>query len=103
MLKHTREILRLDEYELALIRREGVQVFDRYGAPVNKTPQHVDWDPGAAEKGGYAHFMLKEIMEQPDVLRDTIRPRIKDGRIELGLTNITEADFQNCERIYIVA
>ena len=103
LLKHTREILRLDEYELALIRREGVQVFDRYGAPVNKTPQHVDWDPGAAEKGGYAHFMLKEIMEQPDVLRDTIRPRIKDGRIELGLTNITEADFQNCERIYIVA
>ena len=103
LLKHTREILRLDEYELALIRREGVQVFDRYGAPVNKTPQHVDRDPGAAEKGGYAHFMLKEIMEQPDVLRDTIRPRIKDGRIELGLTNITEADFQNCERIYIVA
>ena len=58
LLKHTRDILRLDEYELAVIRQDRVQVFDRYGDPVEKQIQHVDWDPGAAEKGGYAHFML---------------------------------------------
>ena len=103
LLKHTRDILRLDEYELAVIKQEGVQVFDRYGDPVQKAPQHVDWDPGAAEKGGYAHFMLKEIMEQAGVLRDTLRPRIRDGRVDLGLKHITPADFKACDRVYIVA
>ena len=103
LLKHTRNILRLGEYELAVIRKEGVEVFDRYGSPVHKQVQHVDWDVGAAEKGGYSHFMLKEIMEQASVLRDTIRPRIKDGHIDLGLEHITEADFREIDRIYVVA
>ncbi len=103
LLKHTRDILRLDEYELAVIRRDRVQVFDRYGDPVEKQVQHVDWDPGAAEKGGYAHFMLKEIMEQDRVLRDTLRPRIRDGQIQLALKHITPEDFRDCDRVYIVA
>ena len=103
LLKHTRDILRLDEYELAVIRRDRVQVFDRYGDPVEKQVQHVDWDPGAAEKGGYAHFMLKEIMEQDQVLRDTLRPRIRDGQIQLALKHITAEDFRDCDRVYIVA
>ena len=103
LLKHTRDILRLDEYELAVIRRDRVQVFDRYGDPVEKPVQHVDWDPGAAEKGGYAHFMLKEIMEQDRVLRDTLRPRIRDGQIQLALKHITAEDFRDCDRVYIVA
>ena len=103
LLKHTRDILRLDEYELAVIRQDRVQVFDRYGDPVEKQIQHVDWDPGAAEKGGYAHFMLKEIMEQDRVLRDTLRPRIRDGQIQLELKHITPEDFRDCDRVYIVA
>ncbi len=103
LLKHTRDILRLDEYEMAVIRQTGVQVFDRYGAPVHKEAQHVDWDVGAAEKGGYTHFMLKEIMEQANVLRDTLRPRVKEGAIDLGLTQLTEEDFRACDRVYIVA
>lgn len=103
LLKHTRDILRLDEYELAVIEREGVKIYDRYGAPVHKEALRVDWDPGAAEKGGYAHFMLKEIMEQAGVLRDTIHPRLKEGRIDLGLSHVTEADFMACDRVYIVA
>ncbi len=103
LLKHTRDILRLGEYELAVIRRDGVEVYDRYGAPVRKEVQHVDWDVGAAEKGGYTHFMLKEIMEQGAVLRDTLRPRIKEGAIDLGLSHITEEDFRSCDRVYIVA
>jgi len=103
LLKHTRDILRLDEYELAVIRQDRVQVFDRYGDPVEKPVQHVDWDPGAAEKGGYAHFMLKEIMEQDRVLRDTLRPRIREGQIQLELKHITPEDFRDCDRVYIVA
>ncbi len=103
LLKHTRDILRLDEYELAVIRQDRVQVFDRYGDPVEKQVQHVDWDPGAAEKGGYAHFMLKEIMEQDRVLRDTLRPRIREGQIQLELKHITPEDFRDCDRVYIVA
>ena len=103
LLKHTRDILRLDEYELAVIRQDRVQVFDRYGDPVEKQIQHVDWDPGAAEKGGYAHFMLKEIMEQDRVLRDTLRPRIREGQIQLELKHITPEDFRDCDRVYIVA
>lgn len=103
LLKHTRDILRLDEYELAVIRKDQVQVFDRYGDPVEKQVQHVDWDPGAAEKGGYAHFMLKEIMEQDRVLRDTLRPRIREGQIQLELKHITAEDFRDCDRVYIVA
>lgn len=103
LLKHTRDILRLDEYELAVIRQDRVQVFDRYGDPVEKQIQHVDWDPGAAEKGGYAHFMLKEIMEQDRVLRDTLRPRVREGQIQLELKHITPEDFRDCDRVYIVA
>ena len=103
LLKHTRDILRLDEYELAVIRQDRVQVFDRYGDPVEKQVQHVDWDPGAAEKGGYAHFMLKEIMEQDRVLRDTLRPRVRGGQIQLELKHITPEDFRDCDRVYIVA
>lgn len=97
LLKHTRDILRLDEYELAVIRQDRVQVFDRYGDPVEKQIQHVDWDPGAAEKGGYAHFMLKEIMEQDRVLRDTLRPRVREGQIQLELKHITPEDFRDCD------
>ena len=103
LLKHTRDILRLDEYELAVIRQDRVQVFDRYGDPVEKQIQHVDWDPGAAEKGGYPHFMLKEIMEQDRVLRDTLRPRVREGQIQLELKHITPEDFRDCDRVYIVA
>ena len=103
LLKHTRDILRLDEYELAVIRQDRVQVFDRYGDPVEKQIQHVDWDPGAAEKGGYAHFMLKEIMEQDRVLRDTLRPRVREGQIQLELKHIAPEDFRDCDRVYIVA
>ena len=103
LLKHTRDIVRLDEYELAVIRQDRVEVFDRYGDPVEKQVQHVDWDPGAAEKGGYAHFMLKEIMEQDRVLRDTLRPRIREGQIQLELKHITSQDFRDCDRVYIVA
>jgi glucosamine--fructose-6-phosphate aminotransferase (isomerizing) len=103
LLKHTREIMRLDERELAVLTRTGVSVYDRFGDPVEKAPEHIAWDVSAAEKGGYAHFMLKEIMEQPTAIRNTISPRIKDGEIDLGLMHITEEVIRAIDKIYIVA
>ena len=103
LLKHTREIVRLEERELAVLTREGVSVYDRFGDPVEKTPEHIAWDVDAAEKGGYSHFMLKEIMEQPAAIRNTISPRIKDGGIDLGLTHLTPDVIRAIDKIYIVA
>ena len=103
LLKHTREIVRLDERELAVLTRAGVSVYDRFGDPVEKVPEHIAWDVSAAEKGGYAHFMLKEIMEQPTAIRNTISPRIKDGEIDLGLVHITEEVIRAIDKINIVA
>ena len=88
LLKHTREIMRLDERELAVLTRTGVSVYDRFGDPVEKAPEH---------------FMLKEIMEQPTAIRNTISPRIKDGEIDLGLMHITEEVIRAIDKIYIVA
>ncbi len=103
LLRHTREIVRLGERELAVLTREGVSVYDRFGSPVRKLPERIAWDAGSAEKGGYAHFMLKEIMEQPSAIRSAISPRLRGGRIELGLSHITEDVIRSINRIYIVA
>ncbi len=103
LLKHTREIVRLGERELAVLTREGISVYDRFGDPVEREPEYIAWDVSAAEKGGYAHFMLKEIMEQPEAIRNTLSPRVRDGKIELGLTRITEEVIRGIDKIYIVA
>ena len=103
ILKHTREVIRLDEYDMAVLTAESVKIYNRYGEELHKNTEHIQWDADAAEKGGYPHFMLKEIMEQPDVIRNTVRPRIKDGRIELGLTHISPDDIAACDRIFILA
>ncbi|HWS30700.1 MAG TPA: glutamine--fructose-6-phosphate transaminase (isomerizing) [Clostridia bacterium] len=103
ILSYTREVVRLNEYEFAVLTREGVTIFDRYGERVKKEPEHITWDAGAAEKGGYPHFMLKEIMEQPAVIKSTLGPRIHKGRIDLELKHITEDDLKNVDRVYIVA
>ena len=103
LLKHTRRIIRLGERELAVIRKDGVTIFDKDSNTVKREPVMVTWDADSAEKGGYDHFMLKEIMEQPDAVRRTIAPRIQHGRVELGLKRITEAAIRSIERVYIVA
>lgn len=76
LLEHTREVYYLDEKELAVLYADHVDLFNFDGDKVIKTPSHVDWDMDAAEKGGYEHFMIKEIHEQPKGLRDTMRPRV---------------------------
>ena len=103
ILRHTRSIIRLDEYDMAIIKTDSVTVKNRYGEVVEKSIEHITWDAQSAEKGGYQHFMLKEIMEQPEVIKNTVHPRIKDGKIDLGLEHITAEDIQNADRVYIVA
>ncbi len=89
ILSKTRDIYRLNDNEIAVIRREGVRIYDMDKELVPKEPVHVEWDVSAAEKGGYEHFMAKEIMEQPKAVRDTLSPRIQNGRIVLDNITLT--------------
>lgn len=80
LLEYTRDVYYLDEKEIAVLYNDHVSLFNFEGEKIVKKPSHVEWDMEAAEKGGYEHFMIKEIHEQPKALRDTMRPRIvKDG------------------------
>ncbi|MCI1982556.1 MAG: glutamine--fructose-6-phosphate transaminase (isomerizing) [Oscillospiraceae bacterium] len=103
ILGKTRDIYRLKENEIAVVEKTGVTVYNPKKVFVSKTPCHIDWDVSAAEKGGYDHFMAKEIMEQPKAVRDTISPRIKNGRIVLDDIQLTEEQLRNLSRIFIVA
>ncbi|MDO4568375.1 MAG: glutamine--fructose-6-phosphate transaminase (isomerizing) [Clostridia bacterium] len=103
ILKHTRRVFRLNEGEMAVITKDCVSVTDEYGMGVDKTVTEVTWDADAAEKGGYEHFMIKEILEQPEVIQKTANPRIVDGRIDMGLKRITREDLRGVDNICIVA
>ena len=94
ILKYTRKVYFLDDKEIALIFRDRVNIINQYGEKVKKEVFEVTWDVEAAEKGGYQHFMLKEIHEQPKALRDTLTSRIKVGRIELDDINITSLSLK---------
>ncbi len=103
IIEYTREIYILEDKEVVVLKKDGVKVFNIYGVPVSKEIFHVNWDVAAAEKSGYEHFMMKEMCEEPKVVRDTISPRIKDGRIVLDNISITAEDLAGIEKIYIVA
>ncbi len=103
ILEYTRNIYILEDKEVAILKRESVQVFNSLGAPVKKEVFKVDWDVEAAEKGGFEHFMMKEMYEEPKVVRDTINPRIKNDELVLDSINITKEDIEKLEKIYIVA
>lgn len=103
ILSRTRDIYRLNENEIAVIQKTGVSVYDLDKKPIAKKPSHVDWDISAAEKGGFSHFMAKEIMEQPKAVRNTISPRIKDGHIVLDNITLTKQQIERFSKIFIVA
>ena len=103
LIRHTRDIAYMDDGELAILSRSGIRVYDRQLRPVEKKHHHVDWEVDAAEKGGYDHFMLKEIMEQPEALRRAISPRVKDGRIVFGDLKLPAEKMREFTRIFIVA
>ena len=93
----------LEDRELARVTREGVQIFDEYGMAVARSLFHVDWDMASAEKGGYAHFMLKEIHEEPIALRETFQPRIGDnGRVDLTEIGLDDDALRAVGRVIIV-
>ncbi len=103
LIKYTREVSYLDDGDVAVLTDDGIQVFDVYQRPVQKEVSHVDWKISAAEKGGYEHFMFKEIMEQPKAIRDTVFPRIRDGRVVLEELDLTPEYIENLDKIYVIA
>ena len=103
LLRHTRDIMYMDDGELAVITAGGIRVYDERRRPVEKEHQHIDWDVDAAEKGGYDHFMLKEIHEQPDAIARAITGRIQNGRVVLSDLTMTDREIRELGRICIVA
>ena len=103
ILNHTRDIYRLDDDEIVVLKKDSVQVFNMDKEPVEKKVTHVEWDISAAEKGGYEHFMAKELMEQPKAVRDTISPRLRGGRVVFDEISLTPEQIRSFSKIFIVA
>ncbi len=105
ILYHTRDIFFLADGDMAIVTLSGVELTDFDGKPIQRQVQHVTWDPIMAEKGGFKHFMLKEIYEQPRAVRDTTLGRISldSGQIYLDQMQISEAEFRAAKKINIVA
>ena len=103
IIKHTRDVAYMEDGEVAVLTREGIEVYDALEQKVEKKHFTIDWEVSAAEKGGYQHFMLKEIMEQPEALRCAISPRIKDGRVIFDDLKLPVEKMREFTRIFIVA
>ncbi len=105
ILGYTRDMFFLADGDMAILTREGVHLTDFNGRPVKRQVSHILWDPIMAEKGGYKHFMLKEIFEQPRAVRDTTLGRVgqESGRIFLDEMDITEREFKEFRQVRIVA
>lgn len=104
LLKYVREIYLIENNETLVVTKDDIKIFDEDGNRVKRDVFHVTWDADAAEKGGYEHFMLKEIHEQPKGLEDTLNKRLKDGNIiNLDGINMTKKDIEGFNKVYIVA
>jgi glucosamine--fructose-6-phosphate aminotransferase (isomerizing) len=105
ILNHTRDMIFLNDGDVAILTPEGITLTDFDGRKVQRALSHILWDPISAEKGGYKHFMLKEIFEQPRAVKDTLVGRIgqESGRVFLDEVDISEADFRQFQQVKIVA
>ncbi len=105
ILQHTRDVFYLGEREIAILTKDSVRVTDFDGNAVEPKQQRITWDPIMAEKGGFKHFMLKEIFEQPRAVRDTVQGRISldDGKVYLDEMDISEEEFREITSIKIAA
>ncbi|MDD6637426.1 MAG: glutamine--fructose-6-phosphate transaminase (isomerizing) [Lachnospiraceae bacterium] len=103
VLKYTRDVYFIENEEIARLTEDNIEFFNVDGDPIEKETKHIDWDINAAEKGGYEHFMLKEIYEQPKAVRDTISPRIKDGQIVIEELGMSDDEIRAIKKIHIVA
>ena len=103
ILRHTRQVSYMEDGELAVLTRDGIQCYNHLMQPISKEIVQVDWEVDAAEKGGYEHFMFKEIMEQPEALRRCISPRIRDGEVYFENFSLEDDYIRGLDKIYIVA
>jgi glucosamine--fructose-6-phosphate aminotransferase (isomerizing) len=105
ILSHTRDVVFLDDHEIAVVTKAGVRFTDFDGREIRKSPQHITWDPVMAEKAGYSHFMLKEIYEQPWAVRETVlgRTSVESGRVFLEEMQIDAGMLRAIDRIVILA
>ena len=103
LVNHTRNVIYLEDGEFAELAGDSVRIFDCLGKTVEKKVSRIMWDVQAAEKGGYEHFMLKEIMEQPGAVRAAIAPRIRDGAVVFDELHMTKEDLQKIRKIVITA
>ena len=103
ILRHTRDVIYMEDGEVAVLTAQGIQCYNSLLQPITKEVARVDWEVDAAEKGGYEHFMAKEIMEQPEALRRTIFPHIQDGEVYLEDFALTDEEIRDLQKLYIVA
>ena len=103
VLKYTREVYFIENEEIAKLTENTIEFFDVDGQPIEKQSKVIDWDVDAAEKGGYDHFMIKEIHEEPKTVRDTLSPRIKNGMVDIEELGMSNDEIKAISRIRIVA
>lgn len=103
IVSYTKKIMRINDNEIAVVKRDGVQVYNKDKSEIKKDIINIDWDISAAEKCGYEHFMLKEILEQPRAVHNTIAPRIKNDRIVLDEIKLSDSEIKNIKKICIIA
>jgi len=103
IMKYTRHVYYLDNYEIAVLKNDTISFYNIDKEPVEKEASEIKWDTAAAEKSGYEHFMIKEIHEQPKAVQDTINAYVKDGRIDLSETGITDDFLKSLDQLYFVA
>lgn len=103
ILPVTNKIYYLNDNEIVHLTKSSVDIYDINHNKLEREVTEIKWDVSAAEKGGYDHFMIKEIMEQPKAIRDTIEPRIKDGKINFEGVNLSKEFLENLDKIFIVA
>jgi len=105
ILAHTRQVIYLDDDEMAILTRDGYQTLSLRGTEVSKEIEQVTWDLEEIEKGGYEHFMLKEIIEQPETLRNAMRGRLleEEGKVRLGGVTLSNEELMSIKRIIITA
>ncbi|HAQ63780.1 MAG TPA: glutamine--fructose-6-phosphate transaminase (isomerizing) [Ruminococcaceae bacterium] len=103
VLKYTRDCYLLDDNQIAVLTKDSIKLYDINKNEVHKDVYHVTWDVEAAEKGGFDHFMKKEIAEQPRTVHDTLAPRIKDGKVVIDELSLTDEQIKNIGTVHIVA
>lgn len=103
ILKYTRSIYYIENMEIVRLSKDRIAFYNIDQEEIEKEPVEIKWDAEAAEKGGYEHFMMKEIQEQPQAVRDTLNSYVKDKKIDLSSVGLTEEEIKNISRLYIVA